>query len=104
MLLQAPERHRIFSFRRWEVTRTADEICGLSDRGSGASEFHRSQSTSKNIERPSHTPSEQDFRCPIRRREPPVIRTDMSHQATCGSHLNVSPADAFRQQFSSLSI
>ncbi|GBM37624.1 hypothetical protein AVEN_132075-1 [Araneus ventricosus] len=36
MPLQAPERQRIYLFPRLETTRTADEICGLSDHGSGA--------------------------------------------------------------------
>ncbi|GBM66191.1 hypothetical protein AVEN_55163-1 [Araneus ventricosus] len=39
MVLQDPERHRIYLFPWREVTRTADEICGLYDRGSGASHF-----------------------------------------------------------------
>ncbi|GBN47600.1 hypothetical protein AVEN_50682-1 [Araneus ventricosus] len=34
--LASPERHRIYLFQRCEVTRTADEICELSDRGFGA--------------------------------------------------------------------
>ncbi|GBN84377.1 hypothetical protein AVEN_59796-1, partial [Araneus ventricosus] len=39
--LTSPERPRIFPFRRQEITRTAEEICGLSDRGTEALEKTR---------------------------------------------------------------
>ncbi|GBM14226.1 hypothetical protein AVEN_64866-1 [Araneus ventricosus] len=43
MPLQVPERLRTYLFPLREVTHTADEICGLSDRGSGALLAERSE-------------------------------------------------------------